>query len=133
MTTTGYLVCAAVLAAGYSLNLLYITIFYHRAVTHRALELRPGLRRFVRYTGNWVTGLDLKAWACMHRLHHADLRRQQLPQRHPDEVFPMRGDDLDVLVSRLEIQHVIDGDHVNGRTQACLQHTQQRRRRLRLL
>jgi len=72
MTLTDYLVCAAVLAVGYSLNLLYITIFYHRAVTHRALELRPGLRRFVQQTGNWVTGLDLKAWVCMHRIHHAN-------------------------------------------------------------
>jgi stearoyl-CoA desaturase (Delta-9 desaturase) len=72
MTLTDYLVCAAVLAAGYALNLLYITIFYHRAVTHRALQLRPGLRRFVVATGNWVTGLDLKAWVCMHRIHHAN-------------------------------------------------------------
>ena len=79
MTTTGYLVCAAVLAGGYSLNLLYITIFYHRAVTHRALQLRPGLRRFVQYTGNWVTGLDLKAWVCMHRIHHANADRPDDP------------------------------------------------------
>lgn len=72
MTRDDYLVCLAVLAGGYALNLVYITIFYHRAFTHRALELRPGLRRFVRHTGNWVTGLDLKAWVCMHRIHHAN-------------------------------------------------------------
>jgi stearoyl-CoA desaturase (delta-9 desaturase) len=70
-----YLACIAVLAAGYSLNLVYITIFYHRAVTHRALELSPGMLRFVHVTGNWVTGLDLKAWVCMHRIHHANADR----------------------------------------------------------
>jgi stearoyl-CoA desaturase (delta-9 desaturase) len=72
MTRIDWLACALVLAGGYSLNLLYITVFYHRAVTHRSLELHPAIRRLVRLTGNWVTGLDLKAWACMHRIHHAN-------------------------------------------------------------
>lgn len=71
MTRDDYLLCAAVLLSGYALNLLYITVFYHRGFTHGALELRPWLRRLVQYTGNWVTGLDLKAWVCMHRIHHA--------------------------------------------------------------
>jgi stearoyl-CoA desaturase (delta-9 desaturase) len=79
MTRNDYLACAAVLAAGYSLNLVLITIFYHRALTHRALELSPGLRRFVHLTGNWVTGLDLKAWVCMHRIHHANADRPDDP------------------------------------------------------
>jgi stearoyl-CoA desaturase (Delta-9 desaturase) len=67
-----YLLCGGVLLAGYTLNLLYITVFYHRGFTHRALELRPWLRTAVRQTGSWVTGLDVKAWVCMHRLHHAN-------------------------------------------------------------
>ena len=71
MRPSDYLLCGGVLLAGYTLNLLYITVFYHRGFTHRALELRPWLRTAVRHTGSWVTGLDVKAWVCMHRLHHA--------------------------------------------------------------
>jgi fatty-acid desaturase len=72
MTRDEYLLCGGVLLAGYALNLLYITVFYHRGLTHGAVEIRPWLRRVVRYTGSWVTGLDPKAWACMHRIHHAN-------------------------------------------------------------
>jgi stearoyl-CoA desaturase (delta-9 desaturase) len=67
---------AGVLLVTYALNLVYITVFYHRAFTHGALDLHPSVRRFVSYTSKWVTGLDLRAWVCMHRIHHrhADTR-----------------------------------------------------------
>lgn len=62
--------CVAALVFGYMLNTMYITVFYHRGLTHGAVELAPWLRRFVIATGNWVTGLDPKGWSVMHRLHH---------------------------------------------------------------
>jgi stearoyl-CoA desaturase (delta-9 desaturase) len=65
------LVCLATFLAAYSLNLGYVTVFYHRGFAHRGLRPSPGVRRFVLATGNWITGLDPKAWACMHRMHHA--------------------------------------------------------------
>lgn len=65
------LLCAAMLVAGYLLNILYITVFYHRGLTHGAVRLSPLTRRFVVATGSWVTGLDPKGWAVMHRMHHA--------------------------------------------------------------
>lgn len=72
----GYAVaCTAALVAGVLVSAAYITVFYHRAFAHGGISLRPGLRRFVVLTGPWVTGIDPKAWACMHRLHH----------RHSDE------------------------------------------------
>ncbi len=55
---------------GYLINAFYITVLYHRGLTHRAIEMTPGLERFLAVTGNWLTGIDPKAWACMHRLHH---------------------------------------------------------------
>ncbi len=61
---------AAALVFGYALNILYITVFYHRGLTHSAVRLSPATRRWVVLTGNWVTGLDPKGWACMHRMHH---------------------------------------------------------------
>jgi stearoyl-CoA desaturase (delta-9 desaturase) len=51
--------------------MVFITVFYHRGLAHQSVTLSPGLRRLVIATGVWVTGLDPKGWACMHRLHHA--------------------------------------------------------------
>src|SRR5262252_6756655 len=56
--------------AAYLLNIFYITVLYHRGLTHGAVRLRPFTRNLLIHTGNWVTGLDPKGWACMHRLHH---------------------------------------------------------------
>jgi stearoyl-CoA desaturase (delta-9 desaturase) len=64
------LLCLAVFLAAYLLNAYYITVLYHRGLTHGAVRLRPFTRAWVAYTGNWVTGLDPKGWSCMHRLHH---------------------------------------------------------------
>lgn len=64
------LVAVAVFVAGYALNIFYITVFYHRGLTHRALTLKPWVQRWVAWSGPWVTGIDPKAWVCMHRLHH---------------------------------------------------------------
>ncbi|MNX76490.1 Fatty acid desaturase [compost metagenome] len=65
-----YLLCAVVLVVAYLINTTYITVFYHRGLAHGAVTLKPWLRRFVAVTGSWVTGIDPKAWACMHRQHH---------------------------------------------------------------
>lgn len=65
------LLCALVFALAYLVNILMITVGYHRGLAHGAVRLHPGLRRFVVRWGNWLTGLDPKAWVVMHRLHHA--------------------------------------------------------------
>jgi stearoyl-CoA desaturase (delta-9 desaturase) len=61
----------AAFAAGYTISMIYITVFYHRALAHGAVRMKPALRRIVVATGNWVTGIDPKAWVAMHRKHHA--------------------------------------------------------------
>jgi len=65
-----YLGVFAVFLAAYLLNVLYISVFFHRGLAHGAVVLSPALRRFVARSGCWVTGIDPKAWVCMHRLHH---------------------------------------------------------------
>jgi len=65
-----YWICLIVFLAAYLLNVFYISVLYHRGLTHGAVRLRPWMRNWVILTGNWVTGLDPKSWACMHRLHH---------------------------------------------------------------
>jgi len=54
----------------YGLNLFYISVLYHRGLAHGAVKLKPWLRKFTVLSGNWVTGIDPKAWVCMHRRHH---------------------------------------------------------------
>lgn len=62
--------CGLVLLITYLITITYTSVFYHRAFTHGAVKLRPWFRKFVIATGPWVTGMDIKAWTCMHRLHH---------------------------------------------------------------
>ncbi len=62
--------CIAVFLATYLLNIFYISVLYHRGLTHGSIRLRPWLTKWTAWTGNWVTGLDPKGWTCMHRMHH---------------------------------------------------------------
>lgn len=55
---------------GYVLNMFYISVLYHRALTHKSIHLGPKMMAVLGATGAWFTGLDPKTWACMHRLHH---------------------------------------------------------------
>jgi stearoyl-CoA desaturase (delta-9 desaturase) len=64
-------VSIAVFVFAYMLNALTITIGYHRALAHGSITLHPRLRDAVILLGNWITGLDPKAWVVMHRMHHA--------------------------------------------------------------
>ena len=65
-----FLEAVALFSFGYLINIFYITVLYHRGLTHGSVLLNPKLVTWLRWTGVWVTGLDPKAWACMHRLHH---------------------------------------------------------------
>lgn len=64
-------VCLLVFLLGYLVNTTTISVLYHRGLAHGAVELSPRLREFVGKAGIWLTGLDPKAWVCMHRQHHA--------------------------------------------------------------
>jgi stearoyl-CoA desaturase (delta-9 desaturase) len=59
-----------VFLVGYLINAFYITVLYHRGLTHRAVILKPWVEKWLSHSGSWLTGIDPKAWACMHRLHH---------------------------------------------------------------
>lgn len=76
---TYIIACFFAFLFGYMLNILYITVFYHRGLTHGAVRLSPFTRRLVVLTGNWVTGLDPKGWSVMHRLHHRYSDTEQDP------------------------------------------------------
>jgi len=67
-----WLIPLLIFGFAYFVNIVYISIFYHRALAHNAVILRPWLRKFVIVSGVWLTGIDPKAWACMHRTHHLE-------------------------------------------------------------
>lgn len=64
------IVSISVFAVGYILNMFYISVFYHRGLAHSALDVKPGVKRFIAKSGVWVTGIDPKTWIAMHRKHH---------------------------------------------------------------
>ncbi|MDP3937303.1 MAG: acyl-CoA desaturase [Deltaproteobacteria bacterium] len=69
------ILCLLVLLGAFFFSSSYITVFYHRAFAHGSVTLGARTRRFAVLAGPWITGIDPKAWACMHRLHH----------RYPDQ------------------------------------------------
>jgi fatty-acid desaturase len=66
-----FALCATLFLGAYLLNIFTISLGYHRGLAHDAIALHPRLRLLVVALGNWITGLDPKAWVVMHRLHHA--------------------------------------------------------------
>jgi stearoyl-CoA desaturase (delta-9 desaturase) len=50
---------------------LVTTVFLHRALSHRALTLRPGARMVFRVLTWVLTGIRPRQWVAVHRLHHA--------------------------------------------------------------
>jgi fatty-acid desaturase len=63
--------CALVFVIAFLLNIITISIGYHRGLAHGAVQLHPRFKRLVIMAGNWITGLDPKGWVVMHRMHHA--------------------------------------------------------------
>jgi len=59
-----------VFLASYTINLLYISVFYHRGLAHGSVEFSVRIKAFIIKTGPWVIGLDALTWTCMHRMHH---------------------------------------------------------------
>ena len=48
-----------------------VTVFLHRAQTHRALDLHPAVSHFFRLWLWMTTGMATREWVAIHRKHHA--------------------------------------------------------------
>src|SRR5216683_91289 len=53
------------------LGTLLTTVYLHRALSHRSLTLRPGLRWACRILLWVTTGIRPRQWVAVHRKHHA--------------------------------------------------------------
>jgi stearoyl-CoA desaturase (Delta-9 desaturase) len=61
------------------ITIAMVTIFLHRAQSHRALDLHPIPEHFFRFW-NWVgTGQVTKEWVAIHRKHHAKCETEEDP------------------------------------------------------
>lgn len=72
----GYVVYALVCT---HITIAAVTIFLHRCQAHRALELHPAVSHFFRAWLWLTTGMKTKAWAAIHRKHHAKCETEEDP------------------------------------------------------
>ncbi len=56
-----------------------VTIFLHRHQAHRGLDLHPIISHFFRFWLWLTTGMETKAWAAIHRKHHAKCETEEDP------------------------------------------------------
>lgn len=61
------------------ITILTVTIFLHRHQAHRAIELSPIVSHFFRAWLWLTTGMETKAWAAIHRKHHARCETEEDP------------------------------------------------------
>jgi len=56
-----------------------VTIYLHRHQAHRSLDLSPWVAHFFRFWLWLTTGMQTKAWAAIHRKHHAKCETPEDP------------------------------------------------------
>ncbi|MBS0288821.1 MAG: fatty acid desaturase [Proteobacteria bacterium] len=56
-----------------------VTIYLHRCQAHRAVTLHPAISHFFRLWLWLTTGMSTKAWAAIHRKHHAKCETAEDP------------------------------------------------------
>src|SRR6267378_2354606 len=72
----GYVVVALVFT---HITIASVTIYLHRHSAHRALDLHPAVAHFFRLWLWLTTGMETKAWAAIHRKHHAKCETPEDP------------------------------------------------------
>ncbi len=70
------------------ITILGVTVFLHRCQAHRALELHPIPSHFFRFWLWLTTGMETKAWAAIHRKHHAKCEQDEDP--HSPQVLGLK-------------------------------------------
>lgn len=81
----GYVVYALVCT---HITIAAVTIFLHRCQAHRALELHPAISHFFRAWLWLTTGMKTKAWAAIHRKHHAKCETEADP--HSPQILGLK-------------------------------------------
>ncbi len=61
------------------ITILGVTLYLHRGMAHRSLDFHPVLSHFFRFWLWLTTGQNTKAWAAIHRKHHAKCETKDDP------------------------------------------------------
>jgi stearoyl-CoA desaturase (delta-9 desaturase) len=85
LTLGGYIVAALLIT---HITIAAVTIYLHRHQAHRALDLHPVISHFFRFWLWLTTGMETKAWAAIHRKHHAKVETAEDP--HSPQVKGIR-------------------------------------------
>jgi stearoyl-CoA desaturase (delta-9 desaturase) len=59
--------------------ILLVTVYFHRAMAHRAVDLHATVLRICRFLAWFLIGMDPKEFAAVHRKHHAHCDTDQDP------------------------------------------------------
>ncbi|MEM7377150.1 MAG: fatty acid desaturase [Pseudomonadota bacterium] len=70
------------------LTLMSVTVYLHRAMAHRAIELHPALAHVFRFILWVATGMRTVEWVAVHRKHHARCETDEDP--HSPVVFGLQ-------------------------------------------
>ena len=60
-------------------TIVSVTVYLHRNMAHRSVELNPGLSLFFRAWLWLTTGMNTKEWTAIHRKHHAATETEDDP------------------------------------------------------
>jgi stearoyl-CoA desaturase (delta-9 desaturase) len=81
----GYIITVLALT---QITILSVTIYLHRCMAHRALDLHPAASHFFRFWLWMTTGMRTKDWTSIHRKHHAKVETADDP--HSPQVKGIR-------------------------------------------
>ncbi len=72
----GFLIALVILT---QITIASVTLYLHRCQAHRAIDLHPIISHFFRFWLWLTTGQHTKAWAAIHRKHHARCETEDDP------------------------------------------------------
>ena len=81
----GYVLAALILT---QITIASVTLYLHRCQAHKALDLHPIISHFFRFWLWLTTAQNTKAWAAIHRKHHAHCETENDP--HSPQVLGLK-------------------------------------------
>jgi len=85
LSLAGYILVTFILT---QITIAAVTLYLHRNQAHKAVELHPVISHFFRLWLWLTTGQNTKAWAAIHRKHHARCETAEDP--HSPQILGLR-------------------------------------------
>ena len=81
----GYVLATFILT---QITIASVTLYLHRSQAHRGVDFHPVLAHFFRLWLWLTTGMGTKAWAAIHRKHHAHCETENDP--HSPQILGLK-------------------------------------------